>query len=81
MESQRISHIHYQVARKSQSHEPKLVNKYVFANAKKIKHRYKTMAKKHRGFGGELKFRASIENRQTKILIIKKNIYKNIWLG
>jgi hypothetical protein len=30
------------------------------------------MAKKHRGFGGELKFRASIENRQTKILITKK---------
>jgi hypothetical protein len=31
-----------------------------------------TMAKKHRGFGGKLVFRASIENRQTKILIMKK---------
>ena len=40
-----------------------------------------TMAKKHRGFGAKLKFRASIENRQTKILTMKKNNYKNIWLG
>jgi hypothetical protein len=31
-----------------------------------------TMAKKHRGFGVKLKFRALIENRQTKILITKK---------
>jgi len=31
-----------------------------------------TMAKKHRGFGGKLEFRASIENPQTKILIMKK---------
>ncbi|MFT7162635.1 MAG: hypothetical protein ACI9GZ_003829 [Bacteroidia bacterium] len=30
------------------------------------------MAKKHRGLGGKLEFRASIENRQTKILIMKK---------
>ena len=30
------------------------------------------MAKKHRGFGGKLEFRASNENRQTKILIMKK---------
>jgi len=30
------------------------------------------MAKKHRGFGGEMKVLASIENRQTKILIMKK---------
>ncbi len=40
------------------------------------------LKKKHRGFGGELKFRASVENRQTKILITKKeNNYKNIWFG
>ena len=31
-----------------------------------------TMAKKHKGFSGKLKFKASIENRQTKILITKK---------
>lgn len=31
-----------------------------------------TMAKKHRGYSGKLKFWASIENRQTKILIMKK---------
>jgi hypothetical protein len=33
------------------------------------------MAKKHRGFDGKLKFGASIENRQTKILMIKTEIY------
>jgi len=31
-----------------------------------------TMAKKHRGFGGKLEFRALNETRQTKILIMKK---------
>jgi len=31
-----------------------------------------TMAKKHRGFDSKLKFRASFENRQAKILIMKK---------
>jgi hypothetical protein len=30
------------------------------------------MAKKHRGFGVNWKCRALIENRQTKILIMKK---------
>ena len=30
------------------------------------------MAKKHRGFSGDMKFRASFENRQTKILRMKK---------
>jgi len=31
-----------------------------------------TMAKKHRGFGGKLKFRAFNKVRQTKIWITKK---------
>lgn len=30
------------------------------------------MAKIHRGFGGNMKFKASFENRQTKILRMKK---------
>ena len=38
-----------------------------------------TMAKKHRGFGGKLKFRASIENRQTKILIKKRKLIIKIF--
>jgi hypothetical protein len=75
MNSQRINPYTLPSRSKSQPHEPKLVKEYVFANATnrlKIKHIPPTMAKKHRGFGGKLEYRTSIENRQTKILITKK---------
>jgi hypothetical protein len=61
---------------KNQQHKPKLVNKYVFANAtNRVKNKTTKTQQWLKNIGVLVvnwKYRALNQNRQTKILIMKK---------
>ena len=72
MKANAKSHTHCQVAQKTNRTSQNLSISMALPTLPEKSHGHTTMAKKHRGFGSKLEFRASIENRQTKILITKK---------